>query len=118
MKSFIILSVILVSVGFSTNAFASKQKPMTKTELDAVNFLLQCPKEVYELSKDGNRIQTGGTFNDRTVTDGRNYNFYRRNGWTTTEYVSTLTVSRVRRLHGPADAPTYTVSCTISDQGK
>jgi hypothetical protein len=114
MKSIIILSMILGSAV----AFASKQKPMSKSEVDAVNFILQCPDEVLELNKKGARVQTGGTFNDRTVTDGRNYNFFRRNGWTSTEYVSTLTVSRVRRLHGPSDAPSYTVSCEITDQSK
>ncbi len=112
MKSFIILSLVLGS----TVVFASKPKPLGEVEIDAVNFLLQCPDEVNELSKNGHRIQDGSRFSDKTVSDGRSYNFYRKIRWTSTEYVSTLTVTRVRRPDGPTDAPPYRVTCEITDK--
>jgi hypothetical protein len=107
-----LLSALLFVVGAA--AVASEKKEMSREEVLAVNFLLQCPKEVAQLSKPGNWIQSGAIFSDRTVLEGRSYNFIKGGTWARpAEPVATLVVSRVRRPNPPADARNFTIKCEV-----
>ncbi|MCC7405660.1 MAG: hypothetical protein IT288_14775 [Bdellovibrionales bacterium] len=110
MKKFLMAAAV---VAFAGLAAASAMRDLEQDEIDSVNWILQCPKELGQITKKAQFVSTGRFFSDRMGTQ-ISYNFFRRKGFIGSEYVSTLKVARMRRPDPvPADAPSFTVVCQL-----
>jgi hypothetical protein len=110
MKKFLMAAAV---VAFAGIAAASAMRDLAQDEIDTVNWILQCPKELSQITKKAQWVGAGRFFSDRMGTQ-ISYSFFRRKGWTGREYVATLKVARMRRPEPiPADAPSFTVVCEL-----
>lgn len=109
------MSLILASLVLSSVSYASSMRDLTNDEVTTLNWLLQCPKEIAEVTQQGEWIGSGKFFSDRAGSRF-SYRFFRQNGFTTSEYVTTLHVSRIRIQNPPVDAPGFRVECEIQKE--
>ena len=107
--------LLLAALFLSSVSNASSMRDLTGTEISNLNWLLQCPNEIAELTKNSEKIESGVFFSDRNGSK-YSYKFFRRIGFSKTEYAATLNISRIRRINPPTDAPSYTVECEITKE--
>lgn len=109
------VSLVLASLILSSVSYSSTMRNLTNDEVNTLNWILQCPNEIAKVTQHGEWIGSGTFFSDRAGT-GVSYRFFRQTGFTTSEYVTTLHVSRILIQNPPADARGFRVECEIKKE--
>lgn len=109
------MSLILISLILSSVSYGFSMRDLTNDEVNTLNWILQCPNELAKVTQEGEWIGSGKFYTDRAGSR-ISYRFFRRIGFTSSEYVTSLHISRVRIHNPPADAPSFRVECEIQKE--
>lgn len=115
MKLSILFSTLIAMTTLAVQpAEASAFRKLTHQEITSVNWILQCPTELADITRDGKWVGDGTFSSGRKMGTQMSYRFFRQVGFTRSEYVGTLNVRRVPLRVPRMDAPNYRVECSIT----
>lgn len=109
MKKMILLGALMMS----SLAMGSTERSLTSLEVDTLNNLLKCPKELAEIMKVSEWIGSGAVKGNARNTQ-TTYNFYTRSGMVSADLTGVLTISAVKIDNPAMDAPDTEYICSLS----
>ena len=104
--------MLLMSSLFSSVCYATFIRNLSETELEASNWIIQCPKELVQMTDQGGIISTGEFISDMGAST-YSYKFYRQRSFESSEYLGSLVITRKYLFNPPQDGPAYRVICEV-----
>jgi len=110
------MKTILIALLLATNySHAATTHALTNEELKAVNWIMDCPKELSEMSAHWYRIQSA-KFQKSKKVQTMTFNFAAPAGFGLWMPIATVSVSRVTMENPPADHPGYNIKCNLKEK--